>query len=106
MSAIPLRYNKKYNRLGPLFEPKVKRVFIDPNYKLKYLIGYVNHNAIHHKYETSFGQWKYDSFNAILSDRITLVSRKEVLDIFKNPQEFLSYHLAFKKQKLEENIDG
>ena len=47
-SSYAIKYNNKYQRKGTLFSPKVKRIFIENDDRLRYLIAYVHHNPIHH----------------------------------------------------------
>ena len=105
-SAIPKRYNAKYDRRGPLFQEKVKRVWISNDDRLRYLIAYVHHNPIHHYKERGFKDWRYSSFSGYLSDKATLLPRTEVIELFGGEEAFMEFHWKFKLMKHEEEIDG
>lgn len=104
-SSYVLKFNNRHSRKGPLITPKVKRVWIRNNDRLKYLIAYTHHNPIHHKLKLDFREWNYSSFKAFCSDKKTLLSRTDVLNLYGGLNKFKEFHRAFQVEKSEENID-
>ncbi len=109
-SGYSLAINKQQGRTGSLFQKRFKRVSIKDEYRLWYLIAYIHHNPIHHKYRNNFSDWKYSSYNSILSAKPTLIERKKVLAIysegdFNSNKEFLNYHNQFQVSNRLDDTD-
>jgi hypothetical protein len=95
MSSYALAYNFRNHNAGQLFLKRFKRVGLDSEDRLPYMICYVHHNPIHHGFTTDFESWKYSSF-----------SRKEISNIFIDEGEYLDHHKTFMvDQKEKMNID-
>ncbi|HYW35296.1 MAG TPA: hypothetical protein VE868_07815 [Balneolaceae bacterium] len=60
------------------------------------LIHYIHHNPIHHNFVEHYGEWKYSSFAAIVSDYSTKINRNEVLNIFGGEEVLVDYHNSMK----------
>ena len=98
-SSYTLSFNKVYDRKGSLFQKRFKRVSINSQAYLLGLIHYIHHNPLHHGYTDSFTGWKYSSYSAIISNDVTKISRKEVLDVFGERSEFIAFHNQMKDYK-------
>ena len=101
-SSYSITFNNKYGRRGPLLMNKVKRVAIDNDDRLRYMIAYVHHNPIHHRLTDGYESWGYSSFRYINSNEVSLLERKEVMKLYGGKEEFKEYHNAFKLEKTEE----
>jgi putative transposase len=99
LSGYSLAFNKQNDRNGSLFQKRFKRIKVDSDEYLCTLIHYIHHNPIHHGYESDFSNWKYSSYNAILSNSRTLICRKEVLDLFYGKENFIKFHAENKNYK-------
>ena len=80
-NAYTKAYNKKYQRIGSLFQEHPKRQKIENETYLRNLILYVNTNSSHHAiadYET----YPYSSYEALVSNGKTLLKRNSVLEMF------------------------
>jgi len=104
-SSFALKHNFRHNRKGPLITPKFKRVNMNNDDRLRYLIAYANYNPIHHGMKSNFTDWKYSSYIALRSEKATLLSRDAVLRLFDGLSEFDAFHTSFKVIKLEENLE-
>jgi hypothetical protein len=49
-------------------------------------------------------EYKYSSYNAILSDKFTKVSRNIVMDIFGNKKEFVEFHKCYSGEQNERDF--
>ncbi len=104
LSGYALAFNKELKRHGSLFQKGFKRIHVDSEGYLAMLIHYIHHNPIHHGYATDFSKWKYSSYNAILSEKPTLVCRNQVLELFRNKEEFVRFHQENKDYHLIEKF--
>ncbi len=105
LSGHSLYFNRKYQRTGPLLMNKVKRVGCSSSEKVKDLICYIHHNAMHHGLRQDFGQWDYDSFNLYRDDQEGgVIARKEVIEWIGDYENFIKMHLEYRHSYLEEKI--
>ncbi len=95
-NAYAKAINKKYNRTGSLFQYKFKRVKIDSEEYLREVVVYINLNPVYHNFVKEVGMYKYASYNALISEKPTLLNREEVMYIFENKENFI-YHMKDKK---------
>lgn len=92
-NAYTKAINKKYGRTGSLFEKPFKRIKItDENY-LKTLILYIHLNPEHHQICNDFSNYKYSSYQSIISQQKTKIEREKVLYFFDDVQNFMDTHL-------------
>jgi len=99
-------YNKEKKRNGSLFQKRFKRILIEDAFRWRYILAYIHHNPIHHKFEKEYENWRFSSYLAFLSDGITIISRVNVLRKFdENLEEakkiFVDFHENFKIEKTE-----
>jgi REP element-mobilizing transposase RayT len=99
LNSYTKSYNKTHNRKGRLFLYPFKRIFVDDNDYLTYLIAYIHRNPIHHGITDSYSSWKYSSYNTFISDKPTKVMRDYVLSLFGSKEEFNSFHADNKTVK-------
>ena len=89
-------YNKKYNRVGPLFQDRFKQAILNNNNFL-YISAYVNANAQIHKLVSNAKDYKWCSYSDYLGMRNgTLCDKSRVLDQFGSIEEY--------KKFVEENV--
>ncbi|MES2851258.1 MAG: hypothetical protein V4685_19575 [Bacteroidota bacterium] len=84
--------NKMYNRKGALFMDYVKRNRTEKEKDFTTFIFYVHKNAVRHGYTNKIGEWKYDAYNSLLSDKPTKLLRNEVLQWFGGKERFMDFH--------------
>jgi hypothetical protein len=98
-NAYTKAVNKKYNRVGSLFQKHPKRIKIENQDYLKNLIVYVNTNPSHHGI-ADYSQYKHSSFVSLISNKSSLLMRKEVINLFETLDNFKHVHNT-KKINLE-----
>ena len=92
-------YNKIYKRRGSLFLRPFKRILVDDEKYLLSLISYIHRNPIHHKITKEYSDWKYSSYNAIISNRSTKIKRMEVIELFGSKEDLITFHEQNKPKK-------
>ena len=106
MSSYALAYNFRNHNAGQLFLKRFKRVGLDSEDRLPYMICYVHHNPIHHGFVSDFKFWNYSSFNKLNSVNQEGVNLNTVKDVFGDLRNFNNIHENFRiEQKEKENID-
>jgi putative transposase len=92
-SSYAQAYNRMYNRRGSLFIKNFKRKKIhDKNYFIK-VVNYIHFNPVIHGFVDKPSEWKYSSYNAIVSNKKTMVERGKVLEWFGGILNFMDCHL-------------
>lgn len=92
-SSYTLSYNQIYNRKGSLFLKNFKRKPISDDDYFVRLVNYIHRNPVNHGFVNKPQDWKYSSYNAIVSDKITTVKGDEVLEWFGGLANFMYNHL-------------
>ncbi|WP_292948355.1 transposase [Olleya sp. UBA1516] len=101
-NAYSKSINKKYNRTGSLFQDRFSRKKIEGETYLKNLILYVHLNPVHHGFIADFSQYKYSSYQVVLSNSPTKLNRTYVLSLFEDRLNFIKTHSCHKINNLEE----
>jgi putative transposase len=96
-------FNYKYKRHGTLFERPFKRKLIDNRVYFKRCLLYVHQNPVKHGFVERLSDYRYTSFNTILSEKATLLKREKVLSLFENHSDFVLTHA--KLIELDETFD-
>jgi len=96
------KINKTYNRKGSLFQEQLKRQIITDNDYFIQVVAYIHLNPVKHGFSDNLN-YQYSSYNAILSDKRTLLAREKVLEVFGDKETFIDWHNL---QKLKyENLE-
>ena len=88
-NAYAKYFNYVHQRKGTLFTRAFRRKWIENEDYLRQLICYVHQNPVKAGYVIKSSEWKYSSYNAIISLRDTLVMRKEVIGFFDTVENFI-----------------
>ena len=91
-NAYAKSINIAYSRTGSLFEHPFGRVPITDDRQFWTVIAYIHQNPQKHKFVKDFRDWKYSSYEVILSMKHTIIKRDEVMKWFGNKDEYLSLH--------------
>jgi len=91
-NAYTKSINKRFHRTGSLFEHPFKRIKIETENHLKYLVYYIHHNPIHHGFCAHFLEYPWSSYLTALSPKETKLKRSEVLQWYKNKDNYKKYH--------------
>lgn len=89
-NAYTKAFNKKYDRVGSLFQRPFKRIRITDEKYLRQLIVYIHLNPESHGLIDNFEYYTFSSYNSILSIKPTDLRRTEVINLF-NDVENLKY---------------
>ena len=85
-------FNKQEYRRGALFMTAFKRKPIENDYYLKRLIRYVHLNPVNDGFAIQPSDWKFSSYNSLISLKPTLLIRDEVIDLFDTIDNFKYFH--------------
>lgn len=92
LNSYAKAYNKLNKRKGALWVDFTKRFLIDSDSYLTSTINYIHQNPIKHGFVATAEDWKFSSFTSMISDKPTLLKRKEVINLFGSSQDFLEFH--------------
>ena len=98
-TSYAMRYNRIYDRKGNLFHRPFKRVSVNSERHFGNLVCYVHANCRKHGLQRDFVSYPWSSYQAILSNRPTQVSRQFVLDWFGGIDAFVQFH------QRDQNVD-
>ena len=84
--------NKAQNRTGSLFETPFNRVLVDNDQYFSQLIWYIHFNPQRHGFMKDFRDYPHSSYHSHLSNKLTKLSREEVLKWFGNENEYVKFH--------------
>ncbi|MDO9153207.1 MAG: hypothetical protein Q7U47_05785 [Paludibacter sp.] len=102
-NAYAQYFNNKYHRHGSLFERPFKRNLIDNLLYFKRCLIYVHQNPVKHGFVKNIDDYRYTSYNSVLSDKVTHLKRDIVLSVFESRSNFELEHL--KLNSLEETLE-
>jgi hypothetical protein len=91
-NAYTKYFNKVHKRTGSLFEHPFKRIKVNSNPQLKYLVYYIHHNPVHHGFCDEMVEYPWSSYLTILSPKQTRLRRNEVLEWYNDTDNFKGYH--------------
>lgn len=92
MIAYSMTINKITNRTGALFGSRFKRIELDDDEYLKYLIFYCHYNPEKHGYCNDFRTYKYSSCQALRNNGETNIDKLRVFDFFDGHENFKNFH--------------
>jgi putative transposase len=84
--------NKKYNRVGSLFQGRYKASEITSDSYYTTIITYIHQNPVVAGLVNRMEDYKYSSYPAYLSDKQTILNKQEVLDWFGGSEAFSDHH--------------
>jgi len=94
--------NKQQKRKGNLFIRSFKRKQISSEEHLKDTILYIHANPVHHGLTEKITDWKYSSYHSIISDKVTQLKRREVLELFNDIENFKISHQQINQDLIRE----
>ncbi|MEQ9289387.1 MAG: transposase [Cyclobacteriaceae bacterium] len=98
-------YNKQHDRRGSLFNRPFKTKEISSDRGLTTVTHYIHSNPVHHGFVQNIDQWKWSSYQTLLSAKPTLLARKETIGWFGDTDVFLAMHQQAIALKETEWID-
>ena len=91
-NAYAKTINKAYGRTGSLFQHPFRRVPITTDRQFWNVIAYIHQNPQKHGFVKDFRDWKYSSYEVILTGRPTVIKRNEVMKWFGTRDDYLTLH--------------
>lgn len=97
-NAYTQAFNKQYQRKGSLLmHPYKRKAITDIKYLIK-LIHYIHYNPMEARLAQTPQEWKYSSYQAIISKQTTAISKSEVIELFAGLNNFKYCHTTSPKQ--------
>jgi REP-associated tyrosine transposase len=90
-NAYAKSINKRYGRTGSLFQERFRRKEIANIGYFTSLVGYIITNALKHGLVTRADEYPYSAYNAIVSEKPTLLLRNEIIAWFGGKKQFVDY---------------
>jgi len=84
--------NKKYNRVGSLFQGRYKASEIDSDSYYTRIITYIHQNPVAANLVTVISDYKYSSYPVYLSNKETVLNKQDVLEWFGGLETFINDH--------------
>lgn len=85
-------FNKKYERIGSLFQDQFKAVHVESNPQLLHLSAYIHLNPVTAALTKSINAYPYSSYPEYIGARDGTLCRKEIiLDQFKDPRDYVTF---------------
>jgi hypothetical protein len=84
--------NKKYNRVGSLFQGRYKVSEITSESYYTTIITYIHQNPVVAGLTMNMQDYRYSSYQAYLSKKETMLNKKEVLEWFGGLEGFIEDH--------------
>lgn len=100
-SSYAQSFNGMYGRKGSLFMPYMKAVIVEDNNSICKVAHYVHTNPVHHGFVKTLEEWKFSSYSSYLSEDVTKLSKKEIIDVFGSKDYSIEYH----QQPVELKLD-
>ena len=96
--------NKQQGRTGSLFAKNFKRIHIDSESHLLYLVYYIHANPQRHRLIDDFRTYPYSSYSRMLIDKPTKLRKKAVVEWFGSKKEYLEFHGAIQDLQVIEHF--
>ncbi len=112
LNAYARTFNSDRGRVGALFQRPFRRVLVQTQTQLLYVLSYIHLNPQRHGHVDDFRKWRYSSLAAIQSAGPTLLARDEVLSWFGGRTAFLAAHRSLPVDsaesilRLDDDSDG
>ncbi|MEO6977648.1 MAG: transposase [Mucilaginibacter sp.] len=84
--------NKRYNRVGSLFQGRYKVSEITTESYYTTIITYIHQNPVAAGLVKNMEDYRYSPYNAYTSAKATSLSKKDVLDWFGGLESFIYHH--------------
>jgi len=120
-TAYAYYFNKKYNRVGHVFQNRFRSEPVENDHYLISLIWYIHNNPVKAKIVNQPHQYKWSSCSLYLKEQKCIIDREEILNLFspdkskaiylftefccqKNNDTFMDYQEVFREIKEITNI--
>ena len=102
-TSYSMYFNKKYNRVGTVFQDQFKAVLVENNGQLLWLSFYVHKNPLEAGLITEIEKYKWNSYLDYANlENDSLCKKDLLLEQFKNPQSFATH---FKESLVSKEVN-
>lgn len=91
-TAYSQAINVQQRRTGSLFQKPFKRLEVSSTQQLANLTHYIHTNPQKHGIIDDFRQYPWSSYDRILKNKPSKLKKEEVMQWFKNNENYLNYH--------------
>lgn len=103
-TSYSMAFNKQHNRKGNLFHRPFKRIEVIRESHFTQSVVYIHANPLKHKIVADFTQYRWSSWQSIISDAPTRLLRKELVDWFGSKEHFIKAHQDLSEYYYESDI--
>lgn len=97
--SYALSINKQENRTGSLFTKPFRRIAVEDDEYLRWLVFYIHYNPEKHQIFDDFKKYKHSSFQSFLNNSIPSPEQEEVFEWFGGKKDFIEYHKFYHEEK-------
>jgi len=97
--SYALSINKQETRTGSLFTKPFRRIAVEDDEYFKWLVFYIHYNPEKHKIIDDFRNYPHTSFQSLISNSNTDLSRDKVFEWFGGRKEFIDFHQFYHEEK-------
>ena len=99
-TSFSMYLNKKYKRIGHVFQDRFKSVIIENNSQLMWTSAYIHINPVKDKLVANPYEYKWSSYNDFADNRNLPITSKDLISsIFGTKENFIKQTLSFKSEK-------
>ena len=104
--SYSLAYNKENNVKGHLYNRPFKRIAIIDDAHFTSLIVYIHANPLKHGVMKDFREYRWSSYQSLISNQPTKIMREEVLEWFGGKSRFIETHKVMAEWYYDHNLCG
>lgn len=98
--------NKKYKRVGHVFQDRFKSVLIENNSQLMWTSSYIHMNPIKDKIVVNPYDYKWSSYNDFADNRnLPIISKDLIIPIFESKENFVKETSILSKEMSRRVLD-
>ena len=105
-NAYAKAINKAYGRTGSLFQHPFGRVPVINTKQFYRVVVYIHQNPQKHGFVEDFREWKYSSYDTLLSGKQTRLQRGQVMDWFGDRAGFETLHMDWVAERESASFSG
>jgi putative transposase len=99
-----MAFNKQHERVGTLFQTPFKRALVKDDSYYGQLVYYIHANPQSHNLIEDFRDWKWSSYNGVISDKPSKLKKIELIEWFGSKQAYQEYHNEYRDTLLDEKF--
>ena len=104
--SYSLAYNRENNVKGHLFNRPFKRIAVVNDAHFTSLIVYIHANPLKHGAMEDFCEYRWSSYQSLISSQPTKIMREEVLEWFGGKSRFVQTHGEMAEWYYDHNLGG